>query len=119
MTQGCALRASSARAELLATVAGAPVICAEMAFPRLRYSKSALLVFGAGLVLGLIVVSVKLPGFARVASMAMALGIVALPLAFIADWRRKPPATPAKRRRKAASGKRHAAARRRRAPRRR
>jgi hypothetical protein len=113
MTQGYALAPSSATAGSVATAGRALVICAGMAFPGLRYSKIALLVFGAGLVLGLVVVSVRLPGLARVASVAMALGIAALPVTLFADWRRKPPAAPAKRRRKAASGKRHAAAARR------
>jgi membrane protein implicated in regulation of membrane protease activity len=90
-----------------------------MAFPGWRYSKLALLVFGAGLVLGLVVVSVRLPGLARVASLAMALGIAALPVALIADWRRKTPAAPVKRRGKAVSGKRRAATPRRSARRRR
>jgi len=83
-----------------------------MAFPGLRYSKSALLVFGAGLVLGLVVVSVRLPGFARAASLAMALGIAALPVALIADWWRKAPTAPAKRRRKSAGKRRTATPRR-------
>jgi hypothetical protein len=82
-----------------------------MAFPGLRYSKWALLVFGAGLVLGLVVVSVRLPGFARLASLAMALGIAALPVAFVADWWRKAPAAPTKRRRKSATGRRRAPSR--------
>jgi hypothetical protein len=60
-----------------------------MALPGLRYTKSALLVFGAGALLGLVVVAVKLPGLARVASLAMALGIAALPVALVADWRRR------------------------------
>jgi hypothetical protein len=77
-----------------------------MAFPGLRYSKWALLVFGAGLVLGLVVVSVRLPGFARLASLAMALGIAALPVALIADWWHKAPAAPTKRRRKSATRRR-------------
>ena len=63
-----------------------------MAFPGLRYSKTALRVFGAGLLLGLVVVAVNLPGLARVASLAMALGIAALPLTLVADLRRKAPA---------------------------
>ena len=54
----------------------------------MRYSKGALLVFGAGAVLGLVVVSVELPGLSRVASLTMAAGIVLLPLALFADWRR-------------------------------
>ncbi|HEV2187294.1 MAG TPA: hypothetical protein VGR70_08805 [Stellaceae bacterium] len=73
-----------------------------MAFPGLRYSKWALLVFGAGGLLGLAVVSVPVPRLGRVASVAMAFGILALPVALILDWRRKTPAAPAKRRRKAA-----------------
>jgi hypothetical protein len=54
----------------------------------MRYSKLALLTFGAGMILGLAVVAVELPGLARVASLAMAAGIVLLPLALFADWRR-------------------------------
>jgi hypothetical protein len=73
-----------------------------MAFPRLRYSKAALLTFGAGLLLGLAVVSARLDGLARIASGAMALGIAALPFTAIADWRRKTPAAaPARKRRRA------------------
>jgi hypothetical protein len=84
----------------------------------MRYTKAALLIFGAGSVLGLVVVSVKLPGLARLASAAMAVGIAALPVAIIVDLRRKTPAAPAKRRRKAATGRRRAPPRQR-APRRR
>jgi hypothetical protein len=79
----------------------------------MRFTRIALLVFGAGGVLGLAVVSAGLPRFGRVASAAMALGILALPVAIIADLRRKPRAAPAKTRRKRASGKRRAPARRR------
>jgi hypothetical protein len=79
----------------------------------MRYTKVALLVFGAGAVLGLVVVSVRLPAFARVASLAMALGIAALPVALVADWRRKAPAAPVKRSRKSATGKRRTPSRRR------
>jgi len=46
-----------------------------------RYSKTALLIFGAGLVLGLVVVAVEIPGLGRLASLAMAAGIALLPLA--------------------------------------
>jgi hypothetical protein len=119
MTQGCALKLSSATAGIVATADRALVICADMAFPGLRYSKLALLMFGAGLVLGLVVVSVRLPGLARIASLAMALGIAALPVALIADWWHKTPAAPAKQHRKKASGKRRAATPRRSARRRR
>ena len=57
----------------------------------MRYSRSALLLFGAGMLLGLVVVAAKLPYLARVSSGAMALGIVLLPIAVIADWRRRKP----------------------------
>jgi hypothetical protein len=40
------------------------------------------------MILGLVVVAVELPGLARVASLTMAAGIVLLPLALFADWRR-------------------------------
>src|ERR1700730_9301121 len=55
-------RASSATAAELATIAGGRVICAGMLLSGMRYTKAALLLFGAGSVLGLVVVSVKLPG---------------------------------------------------------
>jgi hypothetical protein len=58
-----------------------------MAHGRLRYTKAALLVFGLGLLLGLVVVAGELPGFERVASGIMALAIVALPVALVADGR--------------------------------
>ena len=89
-----------------------------MRWSKLRWTKIALLVFGAGGLLGLAVVSVPLPRLARVASAAMALGIASLPVALIADWRRKTPAAPAKHRRKAA-GKHRTIAPQRRKPRRR
>jgi hypothetical protein len=54
---------------------------------RLRYTKAALLVFGLGLMLGLVVVAGELSGFERVASGIMALAIVALPVALVADGR--------------------------------
>ena len=57
----------------------------------MRYSKWALLVFGAGALLGLAVVSAGLPRLGRVASATMAAGIAALPVALVADWRRAPP----------------------------
>jgi hypothetical protein len=67
----------------------------------MRYSKLALLVFGAGCVLGLVVVAVELPGLARVASLAMALGIAALPVTILMDLRRRSPAAkPAPRRKR-------------------
>jgi len=81
-----------------------------MALSGLRYSKSALLVFGAGLVIGLVVVAAEVPGLARVASLAMATGIVALPVALIADWRRRTPRpkAAARRQRRKTAGKRKA-----------
>jgi hypothetical protein len=54
---------------------------------RLRYTKAALLLFGLGLALGLVVVAGELPGFERVASGVMALGLVLLPFALVADGR--------------------------------
>ena len=57
----------------------------------MRYSRSALLLFGAGMLLGLVVVAAKLLYLARVSSGAMALGIVLLPVALVADWRRRKP----------------------------
>ena len=82
----------------------------------MRYSKSALLLFGAGLVLGLAVVSANLGGLARVASLAMAAGIVLLPVAIVADLRRT---RPQPKRSKPGAAKRRAAPTRRRAPRKR
>src|SRR5580704_707888 len=79
----------SARACVLATALTARVLCADMLLRGMRYTKAALLVFGAGAVLGLAVVSARLDAFARVASMTMALGIAALPLTIFADLRRR------------------------------
>jgi len=53
----------------------------------MRYTKTALLTFGAGLVLALVVVATETQGLARVASAAMALGIAALPVGMAVDWR--------------------------------
>ena len=61
----------------------------------MRYSKLALLVFGAGLLFGFVVVVAELHRWDRLASIAMALGIVALPAAVLLDLRRRrrrPPA---------------------------
>jgi hypothetical protein len=52
----------------------------------MRYSKRALLLFGAGAVLGLVVVSAHLAGLGRIASLTMAAGLALLPLALVADW---------------------------------
>ena len=54
----------------------------------MRYTKAALLTFGAGLILALVVVATETQGLDRVASAAMALGIVALPIGMAVDWRR-------------------------------
>jgi len=53
----------------------------------MRYTKTALLTFGAGLVLALVVVAAEIDGLGRVASAAMALGIAGLPVGMIVDWR--------------------------------
>jgi hypothetical protein len=53
----------------------------------MRYTKAALLTFGAGLVLALVVVAIEVPGLERVASAAMALGIAAVPVGMAVDWR--------------------------------
>jgi hypothetical protein len=50
------------------------------------YSKWALLTFGGGLVVGLVVVSAELPVLGWVASLAMAGGVASLPIALVADW---------------------------------
>ena len=55
---------------------------------RMRYTKIALLVFGCGLVLGLVVVAVDIKWLQRLASGLMAFGIAAIPIGMIADWRR-------------------------------
>ena len=54
----------------------------------MRYTKIALLVFGGGLVLGLVVVAVEIKWLQRPASGLMAFGIVAIPIGMITDWRR-------------------------------
>jgi hypothetical protein len=77
----------------------------------MRYTKWALLLFGAGLVFGLAVVSVPLPNWARAASLTMAGGIALLPLAAVLDWRRRS-AAPAKRRPRKAAARRRPAQRR-------
>jgi hypothetical protein len=53
----------------------------------LRYTKLALLIFGLGLVSGLVVVVGEFARFERVASAVMALGLVLLPVALFADGR--------------------------------
>ena len=68
----------------------------------MRYTKAALLTFGAGLVLALAVVATETQGLARIASAAMALGIAALPVGMAVDWRlaTRAPRRPSRRRTK-------------------
>jgi hypothetical protein len=54
---------------------------------RLRYTKAALLIFGLGLVTGLVVVVGELSEWEYLASFMMALGLVLLPLGLFADGR--------------------------------
>jgi hypothetical protein len=54
----------------------------------MRYTKIALLLFGFGLILGLVVVAAEIRALERVASGAMALGIAAIPIGVLADLRR-------------------------------
>jgi hypothetical protein len=54
----------------------------------MRYTKTALLAFGFGLLLGLVVLGAEIKSLARVASGLMALGIAAIPVGMVADWRR-------------------------------
>jgi hypothetical protein len=57
----------------------------SLRLPGLRYTKRALLLFGLGLILGLVVVAGQFAPFERVASTLMALGLVLLMPAVIAD----------------------------------
>jgi len=52
----------------------------------MRSTRYALLLFGAGAVLGLLLVSAKLPGLGIVASALMAASLLFLPFALAADW---------------------------------
>ena len=54
----------------------------------MRYTKAALLAFGCGLLLGLVVIAADVKSLERVASGLMALGIAAIPVGMVADWRR-------------------------------
>ena len=54
----------------------------------MRYTKIAILVFGLGLVVGLLVIGAEIKRLERVASGLMALGVGALPVGMIVDWRR-------------------------------
>jgi hypothetical protein len=53
----------------------------------MRYTKIALLVFGLGLLLGLVVVALELKSLERVASGLMALRITVIPIGMLMDWR--------------------------------
>jgi hypothetical protein len=53
----------------------------------MHYTKIALLTFGAGLVLGLVIVVIEIDWLDRVASGLMALGLLAIPFGMIVDWR--------------------------------
>ena len=74
----------------------------------MRYTKTALLMFGAGLVLALVVIAAELDRFERVASAVMALGIAAIPIGMAVDWglatraATRPPRRPAKPRKRRA-----------------
>jgi hypothetical protein len=67
----------------------------------MRYTKTALLAFGLGLLLGLVIVAVEIKWLGRVASGLMALGIAAIPVGGIVDWRRAMKAAPRARARRA------------------
>ena len=84
----------------------------------MRYTKTALLMFGAGLVLALAVVAAELDGLERVASAVMALGIAGIPIGMAIDWRLATRAPrPRRRRGKPRTRRAPAAARRRARPR--
>jgi len=53
----------------------------------MRYTKLALLTFGAGLTLALIAVAVDIVQMQRMASTVMALGIAGIPIGMAVDWR--------------------------------
>jgi len=85
----------------------------------MRYTKTALLMFGAGLVLALVVIAAELDRLERVASAAMALSIAAIPIGMAVDWRLATRAAraPPKRRGKPRARRAPATARRRARPR--
>jgi hypothetical protein len=72
----------------------------------MRYTKIALLIFGAGLVLGLTVVVAELHRLDRVASGLMAVGLAAIPTAMAIDWRRATKAAPPRARKRPSSAAR-------------
>ena len=53
----------------------------------MRYTKAALLVFGLGLVVGFALIVAEVPSFGLIGSAIMALGLIGLPVALIADGR--------------------------------
>ncbi len=77
----------------------------------MRYTKIALLTFGAGLILGLVVVVVEIDPLDRVASGLMALGLAGIPLGMIVDWRLATKAAPKPAKKRAKTPTRRAAAR--------
>ncbi len=83
----------------------------------MRYTKIALLTFGAGLLVGLVVVAFEIDWAGRVASSLMALGLAAVPLGMIVDWRLATKAARPRPKARAATRARGAAAVPRRSPR--
>ena len=53
----------------------------------MRYTKAALLTFGAGIVLAMIVIATEIKPMQHIASTVMALGIAAIPVGMAVDWR--------------------------------
>jgi xanthosine utilization system XapX-like protein len=53
----------------------------------MRYTKRALLVFGLGLIVGFALIVAEVPSFGLIGSAIMALGLVGLPIALVADGR--------------------------------
>jgi hypothetical protein len=85
---------------------------------RMRYTKIALLTFGVGLLLGLVVVVIGIDSLARAASGLMALGLFGIPVCMLIDW--WPPAKATQKsvkRRKRSPARRRAPAQPRRPPR--
>jgi hypothetical protein len=83
----------------------------------MRWTKTALLVFGLGLVLGFVAVVGEIPQLDRVSSVTMALALAGIPLALFADGRgivllrwiarrfsRKPPPKPRRQPKRASAG---------------
>lgn len=76
----------------------------------MRYTKIALLTFGAGLILGLVVVVVEINPLDRAASGLMALGLAGIPLGMVADWRLATRAAPKRVKKRATTPARRSAA---------